>query len=148
MKCLTSETKKCIYTTISAKILIVSEVIKRKYQFHIWNQISCFYFEWCVPLWWYLKQKQAIFYTAIAHFYFVFSCWQSDTFWYCVHCCRPTAKLPMNMLGKSVQESSQNQPSVGSHSSRALLYAGTSSESVAASSSLDLDFLVGKAMKT
>ena len=54
----------------------------------------------------------------------------------------------MNMLGKSVQESSQNQPSVGSHSSRALLYAGTSSESVAASSSLDLDFLVGKAMKT
>lgn len=60
----------------------------------------------------------------------------------------PTAKVPMNMLGKSVQESSQNRPSVGSHSSLALLRAGTSSESVAASSSLDLDFLVGKAMKT
>jgi hypothetical protein len=54
----------------------------------------------------------------------------------------------MNMLGKSVQESSQNQPSIGSHSSLALVHAGTSSESVAASSSLDLDFLVGKAMKT
>ena len=54
----------------------------------------------------------------------------------------------MNMLGKSVKESSQNQPSVGSHSSPALLRAGTSSESVAASSSLDLDILVGKAMKT
>jgi len=65
-----------------------------------------------------------------------------------VHCYRPTAKVPMNMLGKSVQESSQNQPSVGSHSSPALLRAGASSESVAASSSLDLDYLVGKAMKT
>jgi len=54
----------------------------------------------------------------------------------------------MNMLGKSVQESSQNHPSVGSHSSPALLRAGASSESVATSSSLDLDFLVGKAMKT
>jgi len=54
----------------------------------------------------------------------------------------------MNMLSKSVQESSQNQPSIGSHSSLALVRAGTSSESVAASSSLDLDFLVGKAMKT
>jgi len=59
-----------------------------------------------------------------------------------------TAKVPMNMLGKSVQESSQNQPSVGSHSSPALLRAGISSENVAASSSLDLDFLVGKALKT
>jgi len=94
------------------------------------------------------RNKQAIFYTAIAHFYFVFSCKQSDAFWYCMHCYRPTAKVPMNMLGKSVQESSQNRPSVGSHSSLALLRAGTSSESVAASSSLDLDFLVGKAMKT
>jgi len=65
-----------------------------------------------------------------------------------VHCCRPTAKVPMNMLGKSVQESSQNQPSVGTHSSPAILHAGTSSESAAASSSLDLDFLVGKALKT
>jgi hypothetical protein len=54
----------------------------------------------------------------------------------------------MNMLGKSLQESSQNQPSVGSHSSPALLRAGISSESVAASSNLDLDFLVGKALKT
>jgi hypothetical protein len=54
----------------------------------------------------------------------------------------------MNMLGKSVQESSQNQPSVGSHSSLALHRSGTGSDSVAASISLDLDFLVGKAMKT
>jgi hypothetical protein len=54
----------------------------------------------------------------------------------------------MNMLGKSVQESSQNQPSVASHSSPASLRAGTVSESAAASSSLDLDFLVGKALKT
>jgi hypothetical protein len=54
----------------------------------------------------------------------------------------------MNMLGKSVQESSQNQPSVGRHSSPALLHAGTGSDSVAASSNLDIDFLVGKAMKT
>ena len=65
-----------------------------------------------------------------------------------MHCYRPTAKVPMNMLSKSVQESSQNQPSVGSHSSPALLRAGTGSESVAGSSSLDLDFLVGKALKT
>lgn len=52
------------------------------------------------------------------------------------------------MVGKSVQESSQNQPSVVSQSSPTLLRAGTSSESAVASSSLDLDFLVGKAMKT
>jgi hypothetical protein len=51
------------------------------------------------------------------------------------------------MVGKSVQESSHNQPSVVSQSSPALLRAGTSSESAGASSSLDLDFL-GKAMKT
>ena len=65
-----------------------------------------------------------------------------------MHCYRPTAKVPINMVGKSVQESSQNQPSVVSQSSLTLLRAGTSSESSVASSSLDLDFLVGKAMKT
>jgi len=65
-----------------------------------------------------------------------------------VHSYRPTAKVPMNMLGKSVQESNQNQPSVGSHNSPALLRAGTGSKSAAASSNLDLDFLVGKALKT
>jgi hypothetical protein len=54
----------------------------------------------------------------------------------------------MNMLGKSVQESGQNHPSVGSHSSPTLLRSGTSSESAAASSSIDLDFLVGKTVKT
>lgn len=54
----------------------------------------------------------------------------------------------MNMLAKSAQESSQNQPSLGSHSSPVLLHTGTSSDNVAASSSLDLDFLVGKATKT
>ena len=30
-----------------------------------------------------------------------------------MHCYRPTAKVPINMVGKSVQESSQNQPSDG-----------------------------------
>jgi hypothetical protein len=54
----------------------------------------------------------------------------------------------MNMLGKTVQENSQNQSSVGIPSPPVLLSAGTGSESVAGSSGLDLDFLIGKAAKT
>jgi uncharacterized membrane protein YgcG len=69
-------------------------------------------------------------------------------FWYHVLCYRSAAKVPMNMLGRSVQESNQNQSSVGTHSPPLLLSAGTSGESVAPSSSLDLDFLIGKAAKT
>jgi hypothetical protein len=52
-------------------------------------------------------------YCHITHFYFVFSCWQSDTFWYCVQCYRPTATVPINMLRRrSVKKSSQNQPPI------------------------------------
>jgi hypothetical protein len=55
----------------------------------------------------------------------------------------------MDMLRhRYVQESRQNQPSVGSHSSLALLYAGASSDTVAAFSSLELYFLAGKAKIT
>jgi hypothetical protein len=54
----------------------------------------------------------------------------------------------MNMLNKTFPEGSQNQSSTDSHGSPILLSVGTSSNSAAASSSLDLDFLIGKTMKT
>jgi hypothetical protein len=54
----------------------------------------------------------------------------------------------MNMLSKMFPEGSQNQSSTDIHSSPILLSVGTVSDSAAASSSLDLDFLIGKTMKT
>lgn len=54
----------------------------------------------------------------------------------------------MNMLSKMLPEGSQSQSSTDTHSSPILLSMGTVSGSAAASSNLDLDFLIGKTMKT
>ncbi|XP_033607424.1 ADP-ribosylation factor-binding protein GGA1 isoform X2 [Cryptotermes secundus] len=61
---------------------------------------------------------------------------------------KPAAKVPMNMLSKMLPEVSQSQSSTDIHSSPILLSMGTVSDSAAASSNLDLDFLIGKTMKT
>jgi hypothetical protein len=54
----------------------------------------------------------------------------------------------MNMLNKTFPEGSRNQSSTDTHSSPILMNVGTVSDSAAGSASLDLDFLVGKTMKT
>ncbi|PNF24162.1 hypothetical protein B7P43_G17364 [Cryptotermes secundus] len=54
----------------------------------------------------------------------------------------------MNMLSKMLPEGSQSQSSTDIHSTPILLSMRTITGSAAASSSLDLDFLIGKTMKT
>jgi hypothetical protein len=54
----------------------------------------------------------------------------------------------MNMLSKTFPEGSRNQSSTDTHSLPILLNVGTVSDSAVASSSLDLDFLIGKTVKT
>jgi hypothetical protein len=54
----------------------------------------------------------------------------------------------MNLLSRTLPEGNQNHSSADTHSSPMSLGVKTSGDSVAASSSLDLDFLIGQDVKT
>jgi hypothetical protein len=75
--------------------------------------------------------------------FFSFCYWQSNTSAF-----RPAVKVPMNLLSKTLPEGSQNQSSADTYSSPVSLGVTTSGASVAASSSLDLDFLIGQDVNT